>query len=310
LVKAIKFQGKRFLFFKIIALSVLLVFLFLQLKKLNFSFDTIVLSNFSSLILVLFLMPLNWCFEWLKWKEVVRFSGDKPTSQQRYHSFWAGIVSGMLTPNMLGNFLGRIYYFKRTVRFIITYLTLLGSFSQFLITILFGGLALVFLNKIPFGYSLDQLRFVLLCGIFVALVGYFFAEYIVLKRRTRTRIIEKIQENGTVTIFKIRSLVFSLFRHLVFTAQFVLMLHAFGASFSWTLVLWVWQVYLWVTMSPSLILGKVFIRDSIAVVVLMHADLGLEPMSILIASFLIWVINLLLPTLLALIILKQKKAND
>jgi hypothetical protein len=57
-------------------------------------------------------------------------------------------------------------------------------------------------------------------------------------------------------------------------------------------------------------LGKVFIRDSIAVVVLMHADLGLEPMSILIASFLIWVINLLLPTLLALIILKQKKAND
>ena len=41
-----------------------------------------------------------------------------------------------------------------------------------------------------------------------------------------------------------------------------------------------------------------------------HADLGLEPMSILIASFLIWVINLLLPTLLALIILKQKKAND
>ena len=81
-------------------------------------------------------MPLNWCFEWLKWKEVVRFSGDKPTIQQRYHSFWAGIVSGMLTPNMLGNFLGRIYYFKRTVRFIITYLTLLGSFSQFLITIL------------------------------------------------------------------------------------------------------------------------------------------------------------------------------
>jgi hypothetical protein len=43
---------------------------------------------------------------------------------------------------------------------------------------------------------------------------------------------------------------------------------------------------------------------------LMHADLGLEPMSILIASFLIWVINLLLPTLLALFILKQKKTND
>ncbi len=288
----------------------LLVFLFLQLKKFDFSFSSIVLSDFRSLFLVLILMPLNWYFEWLKWKEVIRFSGDNSISQQSYNAFLAGIISGMLTPNLLGNFLGRIFYFKRSVRFIIVYLTLLGSFSQFLISILFGFLALVFLNIVPFDYSLDQLRFLLFCGIFVALVGYFFAEYFVLKRRTRARIIEKIQENGTITFFKIKSLAFSLLRHLVFSSQFVLMLQAFGASFSWTLVLWVWQVYLWVTMSPSLILGKVFIRDSIAVVVLMHAELGLQPMTILIASFLIWVINLLLPTLLALIILKQKKAND
>ncbi len=255
-------------------------------------------------------MPLNWYFELLKWKEVIRFSSTTPTNQHCYHAFFAGIVSGMLTPNMLGNFIGRIYYFKRTIRFIITYLTLLGSFSQFFISILFGCLALVFLNKIPFDYSLDHLLILLLCGIFIALLSYFFAEHIVLKRRTRKRITEKIKENGIFTFFKIKLLTFSLFRHLVFTSQFVLMLHAFGAPLSWDLVLWVWQVYLWVTLSPSLILGKVFIRDTIAVIVLMHADLGLEPISILLASFLIWLINLLLPTLLALFILKQKKTND
>ncbi len=255
-------------------------------------------------------MPLNWYFEWKKWGVTLQVSGARPLKENRYHAFLAGILSGMLTPNLLGNFLGRIYYFKRADRYILTYLTLLGNFSQFLISIIFGGIALIVLKKFPFDYSLERLQYLLIALIFVAIIGYFFSEYLILKRRTRNRIVERLGENGTFTFFKLKTLMFSMFRHFVFTLQFVLMLIAFGGVSSWILILWVWQVYLWVTMFPSLILGKVLIRDSIAVLVLIYAGIGMQSISILVASFLIWLINLLVPTLFALFILKQKKSND
>ena len=60
----------------------------------------------------------------------------------------------------------------------------------------------------------------------------------------------------------------STLRHAVFTLQFYLVLIAFGVETSFELIFWIWQVYFWVTLSPSLLLGKIGIRESIAVIIL------------------------------------------
>jgi hypothetical protein len=61
-------------------------------------------------------------------------------------------------------------------------------------------------------------------------------------------------------------------------------------------------VYFWVTLAPSLFLGKVVIRETIAVWVLSAA--GLNPEIVIVSSLLIWVLNLFIPTVVSLIVSK------
>jgi hypothetical protein len=61
---------------------------------------------------------------------------------------------------------------------------------------------------------------------------------------------------------------------------------------------------LWVTISPSLFLGKLAIRESISLWVLTVA--GYQQQPILIASFSVWIINLFIPTIFAIFIAKKK----
>jgi hypothetical protein len=66
-------------------------------------------------------------------------------------------------------------------------------------------------------------------------------------------------------------------------------------------------VYFWVTLAPSLFLGKIVIRESISVWVLAFA--GMNEITVVASSFIIWVFNLLLPTLIAVAVCKGKKGN-
>jgi hypothetical protein len=55
---------------------------------------------------------------------------------------------------------------------------------------------------------------------------------------------------------RIRMLGLGIFRHLVFTVQFACVLYAFGVEVDAISILWIWQFYFWVTLAPSLFLGK------------------------------------------------------
>ena len=89
----------------------------------------------------------------------------------------------------------------------------------------------------------------------------------------------------------------SILRHLVFTLQFLFILLCFGIEFNKELILWIWISYLAVTLTPSIIFGKIVIRDSITIAIFQIA--GYEVYPILISTVFIWAINLLTPTLFA-----------
>jgi uncharacterized membrane protein YbhN (UPF0104 family) len=299
-----KKQKTIFIFLKLILLLVVIFFFYFQFKKVNWSNQTIYVENPFSLLLVLLFVPVNWFFEWRKWTLTLSVVDVYAKPATKIHAFFAGIVTGMLTPNMLGNFIGRIYYFDRNQRIALVVLTLVTNYAQFIASIFFGIIALLILNKSPWDLDLAQLNWIFISLAMLFLLIYFNFEWVFKYIKRKTRMYLLIRNLQSRRVFRWKILGLSMLRHAVFTLQFSLMLSAFGEDFSFQNMLWIWQFYLWLTLAPSLFLGKLAIRESVAIWVLTAAGMG--ELTIVISSFLIWVFNLLIPTVIGLFIFKRQ----
>lgn len=288
-----------------ILFAVIAMFFYMQLKKVDWNKESIHIDHPMFFVLVLLLVPLNWLFEWWKWKSTLSVLEINPTKKVMIHSFFAGIVTGMLTPNMLGNFIGRMYYFQRNQRIPLIVLTLITNYAQFIASIVFGIVAILILKETPFELDISGISLLLILGAISVFLFYFNFEWIFRFWKKKSSILELIRNLKSRKIYRWRILMLSLARHVIFTLQFICMLHAFGESFSVLNVLWIWQVYLWITLAPSLFLGKLAIRESISIWVLGIA--GMSELSVLISSFSIWTLNLLLPTLIGLVVCEKNK---
>lgn len=288
-----------------ILLAVIAVFFYFQFIKIDWSKEKIQLIHPFYLILTLLLVPMNWFLEWIKWVITLNIAEVQTTQKIKLNAFFAGIITGMLTPNMLGNFIGRIYYFERRNRISLIVLTLVSNYAQFIASIVFGIIGILILGKIPVDFEIDQFNFILIVIGLVVILFYFNFEWFFkfLKRKARIHLL--IRNIKRRRMYRWKILLLSFLRHGIFTLQFSFMLHAFGENLSLENVFWIWQVYLWVTIAPSLILGKLAIRESIAIWVLTLAGMG--ELTVLISSFLIWTFNLLLPTIIGLFICKEKR---
>ena len=288
-----------------ILLAVIAVFFYFQFIKIDWSKEKIQLIHPFYLIITLLLVPMNWFLEWIKWVITLNIAEVQTTQKIKLNAFFAGIITGMLTPNMLGNFIGRIYYFERRNRISLIVLTLVSNYAQFIASIVFGIIGILILGKIPVDFEIDQFNFILIVIGLVVILFYFNFEWFFkfLKRKERIHLL--IRNIKRRRMYRWKILLLSFLRHGIFTLQFSFMLHAFGENLSLENVFWIWQVYLWVTIAPSLILGKLAIRESIAIWVLTLAGMG--ELTVLISSFLIWTFNLLLPTIIGLFICKEKR---
>ena len=290
---------------KLIVLVVIGLFFYMQFRKVDWNEQNIYLDHPLSLVFVILLIPVNWFFEWSKWRVVLDVARIRATGITKRQSFFAGIVTGMLTPNMLGNFLGRIYYFERRNRLSLIILTLVTNYAQFIASIVFGLIALFLLKRTPLGSIELHIEWLLVLIAAALIAFYFYFEWMFRFSKRKARIHVLMRSLNKKDFFRWKILLLSIVRHGVFVLQFSLMLHAFGESLSWINMLWIWQLYLWVNLAPSLFLGKLAIIESVAIWVLGAA--GMDELTVLVSSFLIWTFNLLLPTLTGLIICKEKK---
>ena len=260
------------------------------------------------LLLSCALLILNWGAEWIKWTSTLTIIQTNTANKTNFRAFMAGIATGLITPNMIGNFLGRMYYFKKEFRPSIILMTLLSSFSQFFASIFFGLLSLILLNETPFGLNLKSI--IILIILFCSFLLLFFFKFEKLKWKYLTRkkhyskVVELLKNNDK---FRFKLLYLSLGRHFIFTLQFWLMFNAFEDALNFDTFLWIWQIFFWTTLVPSLWFGKLVIRESIALIVL--GSVGFGQVEILTASVLIWIVNLALPSLFSVFICKQNKSE-
>jgi hypothetical protein len=303
LFKANKNHKNLFVVAKLILFVGVLFLLYFQLRYSGLDdWKALSFTNPVSFVIALILVFPNIWFAYLKWKVTLQAGNIDSSLGQRVQSFFAGIVTGMLTPNMIGNFLGRMYYFDKERRGLITTLTLYANYAQFITSMLFGWIALLLAGEYLAEEKWESLPLILGLVVLVSYVLYFLAanigRFIKIVRQTT---FDKI---GSSFSFQSKLLLLSYARFFTYTVQFMLMLNAFGVDMSFELLLAIWQVYLLTMIAPSLFLGKVAVKESIAILIL--SQLGLNNLAILFASLLIWLINSLSPALVGLIVCRKK----
>lgn len=292
---------------KILLFFIVFWLFFNQVRRISWEeWKAIKIQNFPLLFLAIVLVVVNWGFEYLKWNLLLKTAKISSEPPQKIKAFLAGILTGLLTPNLLGNFIGRLFYFQRRDRSSIIILTFFSNGAQFLASILFGVLAVAWLGlpeTIAESISILNWYIISFLLIFILLVYFLFEHlpYI----RSQKQIIKLTILLKNDLFFRIKLLLFSLMRHIVFSLQYVLVLKSVGVSVDITWMGWIWQVFFWATLIPSLWMGKLFVRESMALLVL--ATLTPNSALIFISSISLWILNQAIPAMIGIPFLGKKK---
>jgi hypothetical protein len=260
---------------------------------------------------ILVLMLLNWWLESLKWRVLVR--GVEPVSRARaFLATIAGTSIGVITPNRVGEFLGRVLFLAPEHRIAGSFATVVGSIAQFVVTVVMGTLGLlVFLvgswdldSGLWQALSAAGLSLSIAVGV-TSLVLYFNTD-LLRALVARLPVVHRWARHADVlasfsTNDLLRVLVLATGRYLVFTLQFALLLAVLAGVRPWDALWAIPLVYLVSTLVPTVMLTELGVRGSVAVA-LVPAAHELVP-GVLLASTLIWTINVGLPALAGGIIL-------
>jgi hypothetical protein len=255
------------------------------------------------------LMFINWGIEARKWQLLVLhlqpFSFGKA-----FKSVLAGCSVTMLTPNRVGEFGGRVLFLKEENRIKAISLTIAGSISQLLVTMIMGCAGLIFLRFFSQGTSnalsvlpdfwggvliYFSITATLLLFLFYIRLGWLVR--LIEKIPAFTRVVQHISvldEFEAKQLLKILAL--SLLRYVVFVAQYVLLMQVLQIGIAGWLSFWLISVfYLVLAVIPTVGFLELPVRakTSLELMKLYSGNtLGIET-----AALAIWVINLVIPAL-------------
>jgi hypothetical protein len=241
-----------------------------------------------------------------------------------YKSVLAGCSVTMLTPNRIGEYGGRIIYVKEENRLDAIPLTILGSMSQLLVTLVMGttGLALLKyvrgnerLFKFFPAYTGDILFYIGICASIIMLLLYFKTGLFV-RSLSRIKVLKKFTDhiillNSFSRKQLLRILFLSFLRYMVFILQYVLLLKVLQVHISFGVCFWLLSVfYLVMAMAPTIGFTELPVRAAASLEILQLYSPNL--IGIQAASFGIWLINLVIPAvagsllILGIKIMKEK----
>jgi len=277
----------------------------------NEEFDNLVFSDQAGLLILAacILMPLNWLLETMKWHVLVNRL-EKHSFKHTIRDVLAGISTSILTPNRIGNFIGRTINLNKDIRTKAVVSTIHSNLAQFTASIFFGlaGLFLVVFDESV--VDLVMVRWSTLVVLAIGLMVYFFPKIIdfnPLSKLYSDQMKESITEVQKEPFsLKCGILALSLLRYCVFLIQFYLCLSCFQSDLDIQFILpAIAVVFLITTIIPSFLFGKLFIREASALFVL--TSFGISTPAILYSVFILWFLNLAIPSMLGGLILMKSK---
>ncbi len=257
-------------------------------------------------IIVILLMFCNWGIEALKWQVAVR-RVQEVGFMTAFKAVLSGVSFSVTTPNRVGEYLGRVLYMEEGNRLRAISLTITGSLTQLLITLLMGALGIVFLRaNLATGnvlsiFWLDVILYGTLGALVLLTLFYFRLSWLV-RHINRVGILRKfawlVEALGAFNAtLLVQLLSLSALRFAVFIVQYYLLFLIFDVSLSW------WQCWWAVSLS--------FLVMAVIPTIALFTDLGLRgtvslkliglfsgnALGIGLTSVSIWFINLIVPAL-------------
>jgi hypothetical protein len=272
-------------------------------------------GQMGTLVALVLLMVVNWSLESVKWQQSVCVV--HPVSfLQSLKAVLSGVSFSVTMPNRIGDYLGRILYLPEGKRLKVISLTVIGGFSQLLVTLLMGSIGFLVLKELLIGAGLFSIlsfqfaAFALLFGTIFLTLFYFnlgFVETLLERWFRQSRwlyLVEAIRMFGMQRLGRL--LLLSGARYAVFISQYILAFRLFGVDVTLLNAVWVLSlVFLALAVIPSIVLLEVGIRGqvSLQLVGLFTAN----SLGILFTSVTIWAINLMIPALIGSVLILSVK---
>lgn len=249
------------------------------------------------LMAVIALAPVNLSAEAMKWH--VLMGRETFGFRRALAGVLNGLCTGFVTPNRLGDVVGRWRIAPRGLKHKAVATSVVGSTLQGLATIaggIFGVLAYPYLPTLQWPASSDSstwfgfLPYFLLAG--GALAVAVSIRYFPGMRREMHHIFAAFRGVGRRII--LRGWFWALARYCVFTCQFVASLYVFGFSGSWLdACAGVGLVFLIQSYMPGALFAEIGVREVAAVVV--FAPFFAHPLYAVPAALSLWMVNVVLP---------------
>lgn len=268
--------------------------------------------------IIMALIPVNWFFEGLKWR-VFLSEDKKPNYTVMLKIIFAGVSCAILTPNRMGDFIGRGLVSPTEMKEETVLATFMGNFCQFFILLLFGIPALVFLFPLLANYSLQQNYFPIGIVIFWLIISFvflfvypsifqFFAR---LSKRWQwtTSWEEKLISLSKITYASLfKGLFYAGVRYLVFSIQYYLVFNLWGVYLPlFPMYVGLAGLYLFQTIIPLPPIYSLIVRGETSVLV--WGIWGVAPITAMTASYMLFIFNLFIPALIGFFILLPIEAS-
>ncbi|MCB9360051.1 MAG: flippase-like domain-containing protein [Flavobacteriales bacterium] len=260
--------------------------------------------EYSFVVMVLVLMLINWGLESYKWKWLIQ-EHIKISFFKAFGLVLSGITISIITPNRIGEIPGRVFLLNNTeFRKDLIWKTSFGAFSQLAVTILIGTSALYLTSEYFIEYFSNSLVIMLLIGVLILILLFIFFQKIP-SLLSKIPFFNKMgSENIHLSFVEIiKLLLLSSLRYGVFCLQFWLVLKAFQIELIGNQILLIPVCFFMASIIPTMLLSEIGVRSSVAVFVFgMISD---NVIAIILASLLLWIINIATPAMFGLFNLKQ-----
>lgn len=295
------------------AIGVLAVYFIYERVKDDFLNDLLRIKLMSNhvftFVVVILMMLVNWGIEALKWRYTIR-STEGITVFKAFRLTILGVTLGFLTPNRVGEIPARAFLLNRINFKVITLKTSVSSFSQVLITLLLGVVGAVFTLH-HFSNIHHSLIWIITLsfGLLFLLLIYFKTNKLVLLMN-RVRFLKEKEIFAAFSEFTlcelVNILIMSFLRYLVFATQYYLILNAFGISLNGIGEISLIAVcFMVASFIPTIVISEIGVRGSVALFV--FGSISILESQIILASLVLWLINVALPALIGLFSLKELK---
>lgn len=268
-------------------------------------------QNILWLGLLLVLMIGNWSVEAMKWRLLLG-SINNFSFSQALQSVLAGLPTGIFSPNRAGEFVGRLLTIDSEKRVHAFGMLIYGNIPQLLMTFIFGTIGLIYLIDVRDLATVYYKNLLLTVGfISVLLFLLMFNRSIVIKLSnyisTKLKLNYSLQVIPGGLMFKL--FLFSFIRYVIFTIQYYITLKCFNINIDATIAFsCITVIFLVITIMPTFAFTEIGVRGSVAIYFL--SIFSANHYGILASSFLLWIINIAIPSIVGLFYLNKWKLGS